>query len=1005
MSDKVKGITVEIGGDTKGLDKAIKSVNGEIRGTTNELKQVERLLKLDPTNTELLAQKQTLLGKNIETVENKLQALKKAKDKADKEMADGTEVNQEQYRRLQREIVQTEQDLKGLSNTADDAGNKIEDVSDKSDGFTILKGTVADLAANGIQALINKTTELVEVSREYREDMNKLNTAFTTAGFSQEDANEVYSGFYKILGESDRAVEAVNHLAKLTDNQEDLVKWTNIAAGVCAEFTDSLPIEGLTEAANETAKVAKVTGPLADALNWIGISEDKFNEKLEKCNSERERAALITNTLSDAYSNSAEKYKAMNADIMANREATQKLTDAQAQLGAVLEPVLTSGKNLIADFATDLIPYADDAAEAVSNFGNYVLENKEAILSGLTAIGAALIAYKGTTTIQSTVTAFVSLKDAITKAKTAQQAFNAVAGSNALALTVTAIAALTTGLITYAATHKTKSEEILDSLKDLRESHEEAIKSIDKTASAERAEAESALLLKDKLYELEEQIKSGTLTQQEAEQAQEDFNTAAGEMEKIIPGITDSLFDETGEINIQKQAVNDLTQSYYDLAIAKSMVNAYQAKMDETAKALVDAKEKQKEAKIEYDKFTEDDFLPYYDVGGLLIPKPLGGNAKARAAEDAYFDATSDITALEAEYKGYFDSMSEYAKEVKKTVGDTTEEIEDDNDDRVTSTKTTSKKQSDILKKQFERDLKNLKSYHEIGLVSDEEYYTELAKLRNKYFKDGSDDWEKYTDEIYNFYTGMLKEAKDAAYKQLEDISNAQDAMTQKLQEGVKTFRQFSITEKGKETNFTKLADVGTDNRQLEQYNSLLDRLFEKRKDLPDNLMDTLSKMSVEDGISYVTAMLTATDEEFDNYLNQLERNEELAEKISGKVANNELAETAAEIQKQFSEVSNDFFEIGEESAKQYGEGFLKQLDEVYNDVRTELLKGLAGSALTNGIVANMAGNTTNTTNNSYNNSRNTNVTINTPNPVATPYQQRVTLENLFNNLAMQGVL
>ena len=107
-----------------------------------------------------------------------------------------------------------------------------------------------------------------ETSREYRTDQAKLTSAFKTAGYSAETAKEAFLEIYSLMGEDDTAVEAANHLAELTKNEEDLAKWTGtILPGVFAKFGDSLPLEGLTEAANETAKVGKVTGPLADALN------------------------------------------------------------------------------------------------------------------------------------------------------------------------------------------------------------------------------------------------------------------------------------------------------------------------------------------------------------------------------------------------------------------------------------------------------------------------------------------------------------------------------------------------------------------------------------------------------------------------------------------------------------------------------------------------------------------------------------------------------------------
>ena len=163
--------------------------------------------------------------------------------------------------------------------------------------------------------------------------MGKLEAAFTTAGFSADAAKGAYEDIYAVLGEEDTSVEAANHLAKLTDNEKELATWTgDILPGVFATFGDSLRLEGLTEAANETAKVGQVVGPLADALNWAGVSEDEFNEKLAACSTEQERQALITETLNDLYSDASDRYKELNGDVMSAQKAQAKLTDAIARI-------------------------------------------------------------------------------------------------------------------------------------------------------------------------------------------------------------------------------------------------------------------------------------------------------------------------------------------------------------------------------------------------------------------------------------------------------------------------------------------------------------------------------------------------------------------------------------------------------------------------------------------------------------------------------------------------
>ena len=119
-------------------------------------------------------------------------------------------------------------------------------------------------------------------TEEYRIAQGRVNTAFESAGLSSEAAKKSYNEFYKILGETDTAAEASQLLAKLTKSEKDISTWTKISAGVMGTFGDSLPVEGLIEAANETARVGQVTGPLADALNWVSISEDDFNKKLDR---------------------------------------------------------------------------------------------------------------------------------------------------------------------------------------------------------------------------------------------------------------------------------------------------------------------------------------------------------------------------------------------------------------------------------------------------------------------------------------------------------------------------------------------------------------------------------------------------------------------------------------------------------------------------------------------------------------------------------------------------
>lgn len=216
--------------------------------------------------------------------------------------------------------------------------------------------TAAGAAVGGLLALESST-------EEYRVAMGKLNAAFETAGYGADTAQEAYRGFYGILGDTDTATEASQLLAQLADSAEDVSVWTNIAAGVNGTFGDSLPIEGLIEAANETANVGTVTGVLADALNWVGISEDEFNEKLAECSSESERNQLIMETLARQYDEAADAFYRNNEALVASR-------NAQVQMDAVLANLGQTVSNIRSQLTAEFLPSIANVATAFNNMLN-----------------------------------------------------------------------------------------------------------------------------------------------------------------------------------------------------------------------------------------------------------------------------------------------------------------------------------------------------------------------------------------------------------------------------------------------------------------------------------------------------------------------------------------------------------------------------------------------------------------------------------------------------------
>lgn len=459
-NNKIKGLTVEIGGDTTQLGKALEAVNKKSNDLSGELAEINRQLKFDPKNTELLAQKQKVLADAVDSAAEKLEKLKEAEKQVQKQFERG-EVSEEQVRALKREIIATEGKMesykKAVKSTADEIenlGNESENTSEKMAGAlaTGLKG-----AAVGVTAVATAATAAAESTREYRTDMGKLETAFETAGHSSEAATKTYKELQSVLGDSAQAVEAANHLALLAGNEQDLAKWTEIATGVYATFGSSLPIENLTEAANETAKTGTITGGLADALNWAkatsdqwnvalggnkvameafktataeGMStEDAFNAALAACTTEQERQALITSTLTTLYGSASAQYKETNADVIAANEANENWNASLAEVGATVEPLLTKVKDMGATLLSMIVPVID----AITN-------NLPIVAVGIVGVTTAMVAFKIAAIAATAATKGMTL--AQYAAAAAQGVLNTVLNANPIGLVILAVTAL-----------------------------------------------------------------------------------------------------------------------------------------------------------------------------------------------------------------------------------------------------------------------------------------------------------------------------------------------------------------------------------------------------------------------------------------------------------------------------------------------------------------------------------------------------------------------------------
>ena len=360
------------------IKQAINACNLELEEQIRAAKESESATtKLTST---INAQQSTLQKMKKEYVEAVLQygeASDEAKnlERAISDLSGELKSNQTALSKASKKANDLDQSLDDVDKSADEAG----------DGFTIMGGAIAGMAANAMTSAITKISEMLSYLKELpaatmalRQDMATLTTSFDKANFSTDTAKNTWKELYAVFGDDATAVEAANHISRMSKNQEDLNDWVKISTGLYATYQDAINPAAIAESAKETANIGKVTGQFADTLNWsseaatmfakymsedVTTAEDAFNVALSECANEQERQALITDTLTKLYGGAADTYRDTASAQMTAKEATAEQMLAETNLATAIEPVTTEFTKLKTELMQDVVP----AVEKVSN--------------------------------------------------------------------------------------------------------------------------------------------------------------------------------------------------------------------------------------------------------------------------------------------------------------------------------------------------------------------------------------------------------------------------------------------------------------------------------------------------------------------------------------------------------------------------------------------------------------------------------------------------------------
>lgn len=373
----------------KEFRKNLNDINQQLRTLGSEMKAVTSEFLDTNDSEEKLAEQTKVLNKQIEAQEQKLSEMNKALDFATKAYGEAdsrTRKWQQAVYDATADLNKMKSQLKKAENGIDDFGDAAKDSSDSLGDFAnVLK---AGLGAGAVGAVIGGVKELAGAmmdiassTEEYRSIMGTLEVSSQAAGYSGEQTAEIYGRLNSVLGDVQSSATATANLQAIGLEQEKLAEITELTIGAWTKYGDSIPIDGLAEAINETIKVGEVTGTFADVLNWAGTNEDEFNERLAATSDLSERADIVMQEMArQGLAESAAAWSEVNEDIINANKSQSEWDEAMAGLGEVLSPA----KDKLLEFGTNGIKaitnYLKEAVEWFGRFGRAANQDASAII-------------------------------------------------------------------------------------------------------------------------------------------------------------------------------------------------------------------------------------------------------------------------------------------------------------------------------------------------------------------------------------------------------------------------------------------------------------------------------------------------------------------------------------------------------------------------------------------------------------------------------------------------
>ncbi|MFR1527188.1 hypothetical protein [Anaerotignum sp.] len=1008
------GARIGIDGE-KSFRDSLSAVNAQLKNLGSEMKAVVSSFTGMEDSEESLTAQGKVLERSIQASADKISLLtgqsERAKAKLDelaRELDDATRSfgansteairAQNAYNKqvrvvnnLESQINSATADMNKMKRQMDSLGKSADELSDdlqdagreaKSAGSSFKDAFAGGVIAGAVQSLVSGIVSLVESTKEYSKIMGTLEVSSQKAGYSAEQTQQTYTQLYGVLGDNQSAATAAANLQALKLSQEQLTQLTDGAIGAWATYGDSIPIDSLAEAINETVKVGQVTGTFADVLNWAGTSEDDFNKKLEATKSESERANLVLQELSkQGLTQAAEAWRENNAELEAANRASAAWEQTTGRLGTALMPLTTSVTNLGNALLTNLLNVMDGFQNGGVEGGFSVITDlinglqtklKESLplmiesgLQSLVGFTEGLRSGVGTL-VDAGLSLLQTLADGIiqnlpTLIETIPQIVINIAGiinDNAPKLIVAALTLiknLAIGLVKAIPTLVANIPKIIQAIvsaflafnwlslgKNLMTALKDGIKSMGPAIKTTAGNIFNSI--KTTLSNIPAALKTigSNGISSLAAGLKSMAKTAVGVVREVGTNILNAIKALPGKmVEIGKNILNGLKEGL--LSKVKEIGTAASEVVD-TVKSIFTGKS----------GFDTHSPSKWSENVGENVDIGLANGLKGKA--DVPISAMEDLTDGVLHAAGEMDGAVTVAKKTARKVGDVLQaEINQINQKIEAEQKKASEEAAAEELKQYQDNLSQ--KYQELSKAEGENIQKireEIAELEAEWNKKQVEAARTTAQEANEARLQELQTFQQEYESALDAIESKQESLQDQLSDYGELFQRIDI--KDEEGNVIgekfQLGDLQKEIDQIQKYGDALEKLQERG--LSDGLLSEITNMGMEDAMDYMNKLISMSDGAFDDYVQLFAEKQKAAQEVAAKVYQSEFSALEQnyfqKLPQSIADMQGQLFAAGTQAAGQFAAGMESQGTQMGTALEQAVGNAVSGSQETTAI-------------------------------------------------------